>query len=986
MMYQLYKWIILLLLIPKMFYCQNEKYIIKKYDADNNQLPQNSVKSVVADNYGFIWITTENGLVRFDGENFITYRFNKVNVSDRMTIINTSKQELYTFSDSKNDIMIIENTTAKTFDKNNYHNSKKLFDQYKQTIFRNNNDTTGIYFSQVFETKNDLVYILNKNYISCNKKGRIKSKFPNLHKNFFRYFLFDNELFYLKNLGLLNKYNDKGISNIVTEGLDKLKKYKYYTNIPNNQLFIIQNNKLYILSKKLNKLYYKILFECKNINDFAIKSIYYDDKNEILYLGSLTNGLYTIRKNHFKVLNKKGALNNVYYGITEIDNNIASAKGYIFNEDNNLVHDFSDKLLQKDYLEDQYGIIFNKEFGTYVKQTFSLINLNNTFRKKRIVFKSDLPIYKIAQGLDNKIWISLSDKNREKNTFGYINSKNESDVKIYSIKNLTVNCLFQLNHNLLFIGTVKGAYIFNITTEKYTSILENFNIENISKTKDLIWITSYGKGIFIFYKNKIYKLPLNNDTLLTSHAIIEDNHGFYWISSNNGLFQMSRNNLLDYFSNFKTKIYCYRYSKRDGILSNEFNGSCTSAALKLPNGKLAFSSLNGILIADVDNLKPIISKEFYMCRASLDGKDFIYQKDSINIDKKFQRLILKIDLPNQGDLKNNYFEYSFDNENWINITSKQIEINKLDPYYNNIYVRMQIPFTGKFIYKNILIYRSPKFIETFFFRFLVIILFLICFFLIHKWRIKFIKKINDKLNYRIEQYSVSQKEIINSLMKTSEDLDDQVENQSKLIQFVTHDIKSPLKFIVSSTNFLVQNYKDKDDTDDIKETVLAINDSLLKLYSFINDLSSYSQIISQKHFKRNVNNIVVYKLIEKKKSLFEKIAHSKKVKIINNIEPNFKLKTNAVFLEIVIHNLLDNSIKNTSNGKIIISNKESSILFTDSGQGMKSDKIEELLAGLGRGTGYKLIITLLDLMDAKLNINSKIGYGTTVEILFDTIP
>jgi len=46
-----------------------EGYTIRHF-TDENGLPQNSVKSIAADNAGFVWLATENGLVRFDGRSF----------------------------------------------------------------------------------------------------------------------------------------------------------------------------------------------------------------------------------------------------------------------------------------------------------------------------------------------------------------------------------------------------------------------------------------------------------------------------------------------------------------------------------------------------------------------------------------------------------------------------------------------------------------------------------------------------------------------------------------------------------------------------------------------------------------------------------------------------------------------------------------------------------------------------------------------------
>ncbi|MFI0426350.1 MAG: two-component regulator propeller domain-containing protein [Flavobacterium sp.] len=64
----------ILLIIQLGFSQQN--YHEEWYSADTEHLPQNSVKSIAPDKYGFIWMTTENGLVRFDGSNFKTFNSN----------------------------------------------------------------------------------------------------------------------------------------------------------------------------------------------------------------------------------------------------------------------------------------------------------------------------------------------------------------------------------------------------------------------------------------------------------------------------------------------------------------------------------------------------------------------------------------------------------------------------------------------------------------------------------------------------------------------------------------------------------------------------------------------------------------------------------------------------------------------------------------------------------------------------------------------
>src|ERR1700679_2176276 len=49
-----------------------DDYIVKQYNSENG-LPQNSAKDLLLDRNDFLWITTENGLVRFDGQQFLLY-------------------------------------------------------------------------------------------------------------------------------------------------------------------------------------------------------------------------------------------------------------------------------------------------------------------------------------------------------------------------------------------------------------------------------------------------------------------------------------------------------------------------------------------------------------------------------------------------------------------------------------------------------------------------------------------------------------------------------------------------------------------------------------------------------------------------------------------------------------------------------------------------------------------------------------------------
>ena len=83
--------LLLLLFIYQSNFSQ-EKYHTTWYSADTNHLPQNSVKSITPDKYGFLWLSTENGIVRYDGQNFKTYNGENVKnlTGNRMRFFNGS--------------------------------------------------------------------------------------------------------------------------------------------------------------------------------------------------------------------------------------------------------------------------------------------------------------------------------------------------------------------------------------------------------------------------------------------------------------------------------------------------------------------------------------------------------------------------------------------------------------------------------------------------------------------------------------------------------------------------------------------------------------------------------------------------------------------------------------------------------------------------------------------------------------------------------
>ena len=110
------------------------------------------------------------------------------------------------------------------------------------------------------------------------------------------------------------------------------------------------------------------------------------------------------------------------------------------------------------------------------------------------------------------------------------------------------------------------------------------------------------------------------------------------------------------------------------------------------------------------------------------------------------------------------------------------------------------------------------------------------------------------------------------------------------------------------------------------------------------------------------------------------------------------LKTDEQLLFIVIYNILNNSIKFTSNGFIKISahQEDQSIVVTisDNGIGMSADRLNKVrnifeidsepgtFGEIGKGLGLSIIRDLGVYINMQITINSEVGKGTETILTF----
>ncbi|WP_027383921.1 ligand-binding sensor domain-containing protein [Epilithonimonas caeni] len=956
------------------------------YSSQEDKLPQNTIKSIVKDKYGFLWISTDNGLVRFDGTSFKKYDITVPGVENRTILIDGSASDdwLFTFYNSgeiptlitKRNAFTVNDSCGKSFRDLSVYGFENL-----QRLLEHNMEHIKKDRFHFFITKKKF-YLLDNYHLFYQDNGVKKyiTKCDDyLH---YRFFLLNNKLFYIRNPNKIEEINRDGSRTLFTLPLkNNPENASYFINNANQQVFIRSGKKIYLIEYSNKKIVATPIYENEAIRKLSLSSIYYEQKDRTLFLGTSTKGLLVTRKHFINMVSNSS--NNIFNAIEKSGNNVITSQGELLDEKG------IKTVLPFPKGPDNYGIITTADPQAYVFKRNEILYhyFNNKLTPLLNFGMNHSSICTISKGKDQKIWLSAWQKKSCK--LGYIILKEGKiqELKFYSVP-MPIRGIFDLGNNKLLLASESGLYYFNSNTRVIHCLVPKINFRSINGNPDnVVWIESYGKGLYMYKAGKVYGPPkMNQHTFSYVHCVIDDNKGYYWLSSNNGLFQIRKQDLIDYYYRKVSDIYIQKYTLADGLLTMEFNGGSNSNGLNLANN-IVFPSMDGLAFINIDEARPVLpSENFYIDKINVNGQE-ISAKEEISLERNFDNLRIFLDYTNYGNIKNDRIEYKIDNKDWQRLDeTRSLYINSLYTGRHKVIFRKLKNFSSDHIYKTIVLTVRPAYWETTIFRLFIILSFLTIVYWTYSARLKKITREKMLLNKKIEESTIELRKTVTSLSATREELYAQLIRKKKFITTITHDITTPLKYIKMSSHFLLDTSIPWNEKEKI---VHSIQDSISKITSFIESTLHYNKVFINNSFSKN-EKVYLKKFINKRSSFFNAIAEFKQLEIINKIDNKIVLYTNPDVLSIIVHNIIDNAVKYTDSGYLEISALSSAggliISFQDTGIGMTADEIA-IINDPGRESdpkvGMRIIKDLLPLINCKMQINSKKNEGTKILLEFD---
>lgn len=1014
------------------------------YITNNNGLTHNTVYDICQDNKGFMWFATETGLNRYDGQNIKQYlhvRFDHHSLSSHqvLSLAYTSDNKLFagtseglvlyrpetddferiTFNEKlaaghisfmrqgygKELLIATKNDGAFVF---NYKDNRILALESSARIHgitTDNEDTYwafSLYVVYRYNRKGELIAsyrvsskLFNSaiSYIQTDKQGKLWIG------------TFDNGLFTFDSKR--NRFDQ-----LTLKGETKM----FYIRTMEagetaEEYWIGTENGLYIINTESGKCdHYTQSFDNKhrNINDNAVYKIY-KNKQGIFFAGTYFGGVNIINTRHigFNAIApdiKPGSLQgkaismiekapdgNLWIatedaGIAVFDRKKYSFRHLLFNEkdprsiSSNNVH----ALLMDGntcWAGHFMGGISKTDIATgkakrFHQNTKDPKTLNNNFVFALHFLSPDSILIGTLSGVD------LMNKRTE--TFSRFRENELTGCHIYDIFTAPDGKIWFCSYN-------RGIYIWDKTqiglmthfqAGDGSGLTNNSVISHCIDSKGQIWIGTYKGGLLHYIKEEKRFEPCNPDMLIDDviYGILEDDDGFFWISTNKGISRLNFNDSTSVHFNIKHGLAGNQHNYKSYFKDNNtmYFGSVNGLTWFNPKKIFIPQEIPAVYFTNLRVLNEIIRPDSAgILRQQI---DFTRQLTLRHQQKSFTIDFASINYFT-NDIAYEYYLEGFD-KTWLPLTDRmQANYTNIAPGHYTFHIRAINMINNSMSAERLLhITVKPPFWASWYAYVLYFILL---------WGIAYYIYRNYR-NHQREKMVLAIEKIEKENLKLLH------QHKMNFFTYISHEFKTPLSIIVASIEMLSSRNQGEDagNQDNIQQ---SIKRSANRLLSLVNQLMEFRKIETDHAVihvtKGNIidfsNQIIdIYRPLLEKKNIHLNIKMSyAKAEIFLDFEK----------LEKIMTNLLTNAIKYTPQDEtidFILNIDDDNLLLSvqDSGGGIsekKKDKIFEAFYSDGfsndvvesSGIGLALTASLVKLLKGKITVDSQLGKGSQFNVI-----
>lgn len=977
------------------------------------------------DKAGYLWMSTEGGIVRFDGSAMKVMdvlsnpelsmdRGNRiVKTLDGDVFVQSSVAGLLTYEGGKFRQIANDNgqELIATWMRGAIPTTKLYYQIIRERLVQQYVNNPDRQFTTIFPFSDSSFILIGwKEPMLFHNTTLIKS-FPVDRYKPIGYLMVDGQLLFVDNQKRLFKIdvNDGTISKCIISGsgwqdlsVNHYFEYAFFCSSPFLESYIISGQSLYRISGGNAPGHFN--YECITTNlptGCLINAVAVDSAGSTIAVGTDSKGLFlyhanTLKTAQFTSASAATSIRDVYYVQFALDSNrVLTSQQIIFDSR-------TGEMSKADIGPyENFAMMRDSKGCIWYAYLDNIIRYDETSKIRKAIPKKVKTEINVFYEDSDRIWVG------SQSGLGYI--KNDTVTMIRPETGSPTYSLCRVMGRLM-IGTGHGAYFLNTATLHRDTIheLDGVYVRKLEKIGDIVFIGTYAGGFYLWKDKKLIKAPLDRyGGLKDVHAFFDDSLGYVWMTSNNGLYKTKLSSFQQFLADTTFPVYYYRYGVKDGITLDEFNGGCSPSYAQLANGTVTLPTMDGLVYFKPENAAAYLStSSIYIDAILVDGKNR-QAGSAIELDCNYRQVELFFSSPYWGAEENVWMDYSFDrsNGNWIPLNRNQRSILALKlPFGSHkISFRKRSGFdTGDWVYLDLHIHVGPFFYQTWWFIVLLVLSLLSLFWLATYFYARNINKRNIRLEDMITQRTGELMQANENLAVSQKSLQQSITVKNKLISILSHDIITPLRFIGLSAKMAVQ--RKNDDGQLLTQTLVDIQNATFKLHDNASNILEWINLQNQR-VSVQITHVPLFSLVDE---LFERLMELSRVRqnqMTNAVSEDLIFRTDAQLLNIVLYNILSNAIKHTRNGIIKVTATDETTHFlieiTDNGNGIPKQILERINAPTaeqllrsgyaendfgGSGLGYLLIRDLMPLINGKFTVQSEEGKGTRVQLRFESNP
>jgi signal transduction histidine kinase/ligand-binding sensor domain-containing protein len=970
-------------------------WTVHRYTA-NDGLPQNSVRSLAFDGSGFLWFTTEGGLVRYDGRNFKVYNGanTPVLVDDRMGHLMRDHQGTLLVNDMSRQLYRINGPeVARVRGQDGEGQMVHLLTGGLPSVeayagIAGNEDPDRLFLrwdhggTQIIPLSSERWAALGPDGLSI-FTGNERERVVPLRSMTWSTFTWEGRVHVRALDGEVYRVDDRTgrLQPLIQVNGPGGSAVRFLWSSAGNGVFAVSADSLWqVKTVDAERIEFELLVAPLPTTGW-ITSASFSPDGGVLFLGTSGRGLFRLTRTHFHVVrlveSHPGSTSNSFYALVPVDN------ASVLTTDAFIVRRTGSSPAWPEMKRAEMHVQHRDHLGRYWSAARNHLRIHDPARRGYVLDEESpvgLPSVMLQEG--DTTWVM-----GRTGLSAYVSDRPVLVLPIdgADYRRTPVDLLRAPDGNLWYANG-QGVFKVEPHSGKVEPVpgLQSLPARALHREGDLVFVGTYGRGAYVVNGDRIHALPLDpQGDLRQVHGFIPDAKDHFWLPTNKGLYRVSKAAVLRFLSDSLALVHYAFHGYEEGLSTLEFNGGCSPGHVRLANGDVVLPSIDGLVWFRPEEVPdPWPQGKILVEHMVVDGVDQTPATSVISVGQE-ARLELDLSLPFWGNPRNAQLKYRMVGSGmaWEILPANGHLVLERMPA-GTYTLQVLLPNDQQDHIQELLTY---KVLPAWYFRWWALVigaglLVMAVRFLI-RYRMRIYQRHLDHLEHLVRERTDALHESNNALKREGEVKD-------RLMHIVSHDLVAPLKAIArvgrmgSAPDVQWSEKELRAAFLDMATASQQLHDNASNLLSWIKHQGGRIQL--------RARHVALHALVQQVVSPLRETCRQQAVDFHNLVEEELLVHVDPDILAIILQNLVSNALKYAPGSTVSVSASvhegRLEIGVKDTGPGMSlasQQRIRSLLrAGdrdidLRSGLGYVIIADLAALMEGSVDLHTD-GTGTEV--------